>query len=25
VIVPFAPSSGGDARAAQLRTLRAFP
>jgi probable F420-dependent oxidoreductase len=25
VIVPFAPGSGGDARAAQLRTLRAFP
>jgi len=25
VIVPFAPGAGGDARAAQLRTLRAFP
>jgi probable F420-dependent oxidoreductase len=25
VIVPFAPGGGGDARAAQLRTLRAFP
>ncbi len=25
VIVPFAPGSGGDPRAAQLRTLRAFP
>ena len=25
VIVPFAPGSGGDARSAQLRTLRAFP
>jgi hypothetical protein len=25
VIVPFAPGAGSDARAAQLRTLRAFP
>ncbi|HKC97119.1 MAG TPA: LLM class flavin-dependent oxidoreductase, partial [Methylomirabilota bacterium] len=25
VIVPFAPGAGGEARAAQLRTLRAFP
>ncbi len=25
VIVPFAPGAGGDARSAQLRTLRAFP
>jgi probable F420-dependent oxidoreductase len=25
VIVPFAPAGGGDARATQLRTLRAFP
>ena len=25
VIVPFAPGAGGDARATQLRTLRAFP
>jgi len=25
VIVPFTPGAGGDARAAQLRTLRAFP